>query len=588
MTAIAYYLLKVMICSGLLFLYYQLALKNKIFHQWNRFYLLFAAVLSVLLPLLQFTLWHSPQQDNGAVNFALLVQSADDYLEAITIRSTPAVSPEQWVLMAYGLTCCFLLGSFLVSLFKIRKIIQANSIQFIDGIRFVNTREPGSPFSFLCYIFWNEKISLQTDTGRQIFQHEMVHVKQKHTLDKLFMQSLLVFYWCNPFFWLMRRELKLIHEFIADEKAVQQHGTEAFAAMVLQAAYPQHYHSITNQFFQTSIKRRLVMLTKIKNPNVAYASRLLALPLIALTAFAFTVRAKPLPEAGKSESLPAVRPGVERPSVLPGAKDTIPQKKISSVNVQKDDSKKTSRLTITYTDGTSVTLTEPEAVKRGLLKSPDRDSERSATGYSKARNEGVKPGVPDPLYILDGKEITKTEMHQLNPASIEAVHVLKGLTATQKYGNKGANGVVEIQRKEGKLDGKASGQNEVVEAGQPAQKTPDNVQDGTEKIFTQTETPASVDKGEWRQFLSKNLQPVIENAASKGMKPGSYTVNVRFLVKKDGSLSGFQALNDPGYDLAKRLLAIMPNSPDWKPAEQNGKPVTSYHTQPVTFVIQQQ
>jgi beta-lactamase regulating signal transducer with metallopeptidase domain len=79
-------------------------------------------------------------------------------------------------------------------------------------------------FHFFNFIFWDEEIDIQTETGQQIFQHELVHVKEKHTLDKLFIQLLLVVFWCNPFFWLIRRELKLIHEFIADKKAVGEYG----------------------------------------------------------------------------------------------------------------------------------------------------------------------------------------------------------------------------------------------------------------------------------------------------------------------------------------------------------------------------
>jgi periplasmic protein TonB len=72
------------------------------------------------------------------------------------------------------------------------------------------------------------------------------------------------------------------------------------------------------------------------------------------------------------------------------------------------------------------------------------------------------------------------------------------------------------------------------------------------------------------------------------VKPGNYTVDIRFPVKNDGSLSDFKALNNPGYEFDKQILAVMPNSPNWKPAEQNGKPVNSYHTQPITFIIQEQ
>ena len=75
-------------------------------------------------------------------------------------------------------------------------------------------------------------------------------------------------------------------------------------------------------------------------------------------------------------------------------------------------------------------------------------------------------------------------------------------------------------------------------------------------------------------------------AAEEGMKPGTYTVQVRFLVLKDGSLTDVQALNDPGYNLAAAAIRAVKTGPKWNPGLQNRKPVNSYHTQPITFVIQ--
>jgi protein TonB len=71
------------------------------------------------------------------------------------------------------------------------------------------------------------------------------------------------------------------------------------------------------------------------------------------------------------------------------------------------------------------------------------------------------------------------------------------------------------------------------------------------------------------------------------MKAGTYVVNVRFLVEKDGSINDVHALNDPGYGLAKAAEKVLKTGPRWSPGEQNGRKVRSYHTQPITFVIQQ-
>lgn len=69
------------------------------------------------------------------------------------------------------------------------------------------------------------------------------------------------------------------------------------------------------------------------------------------------------------------------------------------------------------------------------------------------------------------------------------------------------------------------------------------------------------------------------------MKAGAYAVQVRFLVERDGSISYVEALNDPGYGLAKAAVKVIKTGPKWRPGEQNGKKVRSFHTQPITFVI---
>jgi periplasmic protein TonB len=106
-----------------------------------------------------------------------------------------------------------------------------------------------------------------------------------------------------------------------------------------------------------------------------------------------------------------------------------------------------------------------------------------------------------------------------------------------------------------------------------------------QKIFEAIEIEASVNVAKWRRQLEKNLQAPVENAAKKGMKAGYYTVLVRFLVEKDGSISDVKALNDPGYGIAEASVKVVATGPRWTPGEHNGRKVRSYHTQPITFVI---
>jgi hypothetical protein len=110
----------------------------------------------------------------------------------------------------------------------------------MENIVLLNTTESGTPFSFLKFIFWNDEIDVNSTTGKQILQHELIHVNEKHSWDKIFVQINLVFGWFNPCLWLIKKELEMIHEFIADNKSIANSNADNFASMLMVAAFPTH------------------------------------------------------------------------------------------------------------------------------------------------------------------------------------------------------------------------------------------------------------------------------------------------------------------------------------------------------------
>ena len=289
----AFYLLKVIICSGILFGYYWLLLRNKIYHRYNRFYLLATVAISLFMPLIQINIWHRADAPAQSIKLLQVVTGSGEYMDEIILTARQNNFTAEQVAMLFYIITCFIFCSFFIHvLLKIRTLLQHHQQTVIDNICFVNTTAKGTPFSFLKYIFWNDHIDRRTITGNQIFKHELAHVQQKHSYDKLMVNAIHIFYWGNPFFWLIRKELNLIHEFMADKIAVEDSDTEAFAAMILQATYPQHQFALTNPFFYSPIKRRLIMLTKNKNPKASYIGRVLVLPLAVLLFAAFTLKTK--------------------------------------------------------------------------------------------------------------------------------------------------------------------------------------------------------------------------------------------------------------------------------------------------------
>ncbi|OYY19508.1 MAG: hypothetical protein B7Y69_09850, partial [Sphingobacteriia bacterium 35-40-8] len=294
MLTYAFYFLQVVVCSGLMMGYYWLVLRNKRFHQYNRFYLLGVLGSAWLIPLIKIQ-WNKPvASESPAMNLLNIVADNNAALEANIQQSGFQFGWENVLLGLYLMVGLFILGTLLFGLFRVYKLLQQYPCKSVGEVYLILTQVKGAPFSFFQYVFWHESIDLKTDAGKQMLEHELTHVKEKHSLDKILIQLVLVIGWFNPFFWLLKKEMEMIHEFIADKKAVQNGDTASLAQMLLTAAYPQQYYAFTNTFFFSPIKRRLKMITNNKNPRFTYVRRLIVLPLLAVVVILFAFRSKQL------------------------------------------------------------------------------------------------------------------------------------------------------------------------------------------------------------------------------------------------------------------------------------------------------
>jgi protein TonB len=87
----------------------------------------------------------------------------------------------------------------------------------------------------------------------------------------------------------------------------------------------------------------------------------------------------------------------------------------------------------------------------------------------------------------------------------------------------------------------------------------------------------------WKAYLMKNLNAAVP--LKKNAPTGRYQVMIRFIVAKDGSISGITPETHHGYGMEEEVVRIIKKGPKWKPAVQNGKLVNAYRRQPVTFVV---
>jgi beta-lactamase regulating signal transducer with metallopeptidase domain len=210
MIAVSEYLLKVLLCSAVFTVYYWLALRNKLFHHWNRFYLLGTVVLSLCIPFVKFTILQKTEEPTVAYQVLQSITTEEKWFEEDATIMTPHhefFTKETIVITIYGLISVCMLLLMVLALVKIFRILRQSPHWKLNGLTFVDTEAKGTPFSFLHYIFWNRKIDFESAQGQQIFSHELIHVQEKHTWDKLFINFVLVFFWINPFFWLIKKPL---------------------------------------------------------------------------------------------------------------------------------------------------------------------------------------------------------------------------------------------------------------------------------------------------------------------------------------------------------------------------------------------
>lgn len=320
------YILKMLLSSVVLLGYYQLFLKDKTFHQYNRFYLLSVVLVSLLLPLLQ-------------VKYFVIEVHPDthtllSHLGKHSETDVPKNGIGYWYILL-GVTLvvsCSFLFRLVWGIMKINAHKRKFQSEKIGEIAFYQTNLTEAPFSFFKNIFWKESISLHSDLGQQILKHEMVHVEQNHSWDKIFMEVICSIFWWNPLFWYIRRELSLIHEYLADHKAVEN-DTKAFAQMLLASHFAGSHLSGANPLLYSNLKKRLKMITQ-KKTKYSYIRRVLALPVLFAIGLSYMIHAKNKDIKALNETIAEIK------SVAITPQDTLRKKQREMAKLDKKISKK--------------------------------------------------------------------------------------------------------------------------------------------------------------------------------------------------------------------------------------------------------
>jgi beta-lactamase regulating signal transducer with metallopeptidase domain len=239
------------------YLLYWVFLRKETFYVGNRWYLLMGLVTSVVLPLVTFTktVWVDPEPIS---QFTEVVPLVDD-----TIIRTVSEEPINWWLIlssVYVLISLFIIlkvGFEIASFFN--KIIKLNK-QKDSYFTLIYSNSTENPFSFFKYIVINPTL-FSKEEYEHIITHERIHVKQWHSIDVLISKVFCALFWINPIIWWYRKAMLQNLEFIADNHSLEQVESKyEYQKTLLKVVANQQSLSITNPFYQSLIKKRIIML----------------------------------------------------------------------------------------------------------------------------------------------------------------------------------------------------------------------------------------------------------------------------------------------------------------------------------------
>ena len=278
------YLLQVNVGLILFYALYKLVCTRDTFFRSRRFILIVSLVLPFILPFIDVREWLESRD-------RMIMLTHFDYsavLPEIVVGSEAAETGNrvfvlsEWIGYLYLAGVLVLLVRLAVQAFSLSRLILRMPEKEINGVRVKCLNDPSGPFSFFRWIFMNPA-AVKEDEISEILTHEMAHVKQHHSVDVLLAEMVSICCWMNPFAWLLKREVRLNLEFLADRKVMEAgFATKSYQYHLLGLAY-NHKYGLSNNFNFSHLKQRIIMMNKKKSNatgHIKYA--LFVLPAFAL------------------------------------------------------------------------------------------------------------------------------------------------------------------------------------------------------------------------------------------------------------------------------------------------------------------
>ncbi|WP_281632697.1 M56 family metallopeptidase [Flavobacterium luteolum] len=532
MEALFIYIIK---SSGLMLLFYCayfFLLRKETFFNSNRWFLLSGLIVSAILPFLTYTkeVWIEAAPDIN-INFQNNIQN-------IPQEESADFNWTYLILGLYSIGFLIFLIKLAIDFYSLNTVIKGKKIQQQADFKFIDTNENIAPFSYFEYIVYNSSLYTPSEL-ENIIEHEKVHSDQNHTIDVLVSRAFSIIFWFNPIIWFYKKAIMQNLEFIADNEAAKKlQDKKAYQYTLLKITTHENCVAITNHFYQSLIKKRIVMLNKNQSKKRNSWKYYVIIPALAAFVLLFQVE---VVAKERHQTVKAVSNEIESVDIYKIQKNTtdlelkrIKEKLKSLHNVEFEASriKRNSenqltslKVEVSYQNQKSQSIQTGGKVaikdfgivvvtgKNGAIRAGIKtDDEKSAVSQKVALNEkpnnsevkntitntetnvntnsitstktdsdtnanisttvvinkdnktkvittggttvavsnGTKTNAKASslLVIVDGEEMPSGfDYNSIKPTDIASVNVLTGVNATDQYGDKASNGVIEIVTK---------------------------------------------------------------------------------------------------------------------------------------------
>ena len=308
------YLLKLNLALIVLFGFYKLMFSGDTFFALRRATLIGMCLVAMLVPGLNCSYWI-----NKSVG---MVSMANEYaaivLPAVTV--TPggggSIGWETTAMTIYTMVACLFLLRFFWQLVSIVRLRNKCRTTDINGTKVYLLESDEGPFSFFNWIFINPTKHNRQETD-EIMTHELAHCRQLHSIAVLFTELFAIVFWANPFVWLLKREVRLNLEYLADNNVLAG-GTDSkkYQYHLLGLAYRKNVATISNNFNVLPLKKRIKMMNKKRTKRIAKVKYALYIPLAAALLVVSNIETVARDIANVAKAMPMAKASVKQEKMV--------------------------------------------------------------------------------------------------------------------------------------------------------------------------------------------------------------------------------------------------------------------------------